>query len=91
MLFPSNRLRLIFVYPLLTNLPIDVKGNGVETGQIGEGKLLMALANLVTEFGPGKVKKVLTVLGFLQLEWFRIDLLPLSEIFLSLASLGVGN
>ena len=38
---------------------MDVKGSGVETGQIGEGKLLMALANLVTELSPGKVRNFL--------------------------------
>ena len=41
---------------------MDVKGRGVETGQIGEGRLLMTLANLVAEFAPGRVKKVLAVL-----------------------------
>ena len=37
-------------------LPMDVKGRGVETGQIGEGRLLMTLANLVAEFSTGKFK-----------------------------------
>ena len=41
---------------------MDVKGSGVETGQMGEGKLLMALANFVAELSPGKVKKVLASL-----------------------------
>ena len=66
-------------------LPMEVKGRGVETGQIGEGRLLMTLANLVAEFSTGKVKKE-AVLCFLQLECFRFDsllllgLLPLPEL-----------
>ena len=68
---------------------MDVKGRGVETGQIGEGRLLMTLANLVAEFAPGRVKKVLAVFWFLQLEYFRfvsllvLGLLPLPELLLS--------
>ena len=68
---------------------MDVKGRGVETGQIGEGKLLMTFANLVAEFDTGKVKSVLAVLCFLQLGCFRFDsllllgLLPIPEVLLS--------
>ena len=62
---------------------MDVKGRGVETGQIGEGRLLMTLANLVAEFAPGRVKKVLAVLWLLQLECFRFE----SKLLLVLLSL----